>query len=708
MMRKSLWPYLLVAPLAIAHGLARAADTSRPPVAKKEPRTLTLHGETLVDDYFWLRNKGTPAVEEYLKAELAYAQAFMKPTEALQKKLYDEMLSRIQQTDTNVPYRERGYFYYSRTEEGKQYPIYCRKRGSLDAAEEVMLDVNQLAAGKKFMSVGGMAVSPDGGLLAYTTDETGFRQYTLRVKDLRNGSLGSDAVERVTAFTWAEDGKTLFYAVEHAQTKRSHQIFRHALGVPKDDLVYEEKDERFSVQVWKSRDLAYLFLESGSHTTSEIRYLPAKDPLAAPKLIAAREPDHEYDVEHRDGEFWIRTNDKGRNFRLVTAPAADPSRKNWKEKVPHRENVMLAGLSMFKDFSVAFEREGGLPHLSVTDFRNGQSHRISFPEEAYQASPSVNREFDTQLFRFAYQSPVTSASTYDYDPATRQRTLLKQVAVLGGYDPSRYRVERTSATASDGVQVPVWLLYRKDLKRDGTNPALLGAYGSYGSSGAAGFNSNLFSLVDRGVVYGYAYIRGGGELGKKWHDDGRMLKKRNTFTDFIAAAEHLIGSRYTSKDRLAITGGSAGGLLMGAVTNMRPDLFKVVVSHVPFVDVINTMLDETLPLTVGEFEEWGNPKNAEHYRYMRSYSPYENIAAKAYPTQLVKSSYNDSQVMYWEPAKYVARLRALKTDKNPLVFHINMDPAGHGGRSGRYERLKEIAFDYSFVLWQLGVEPSGT
>jgi oligopeptidase B len=425
------------------------------------------------------------------------------------------------------------------------------------------------------------------------------------------------------------------------------------------------------------------------------------------KVIAARQPEREYDADHRDGVFWIRTNDKGRNFRLVTAPDADPSRANWKERVAHREDVMLAGLAVFRDFYVAFEREGGLPHLRVTDFKSGATHRIEFPEEAYSASPSINREFDIKLFRFAYQSPVTSSSIYDYDPATRQRALLKQVAVLGGYDKSRYRVKRTSATAPDGVKVPVWLLYRKDLKRDGTSPALLNAYGSYGASGSASFNGNLFSLVDRGVVYAYAYIRGGGELGKKWHDDGRMLKKRNTFTDFIAAAEHLIASRHTSKERLAITGGSAGGLLMGAVTNMRPDLFKVVVTHVPFVDVINTMLDESLPLTVGEFEEWGNPKVEAQYRYMRSYSPYENIAAKAYPTILVKSSYNDSQVMYWEPAKYVARLRALKTDKNPLVFHINMDPAGHGGRSGRYERLKETAFDYAFLLCQLGVEPSG-
>ena len=696
----------LLLPLALV--LASHAVPA-PPVAKKQPKKVQIHGDTLVDDYHWMRNKGTPEVEEYLKAELAYAEGFMKPTAALQQKLYDEMLSRIQQTDTNVPYRQRGYFYYSRTEEGKQYPIYARKRGSLDAPEEVVLDVNRLAEGKQFMSVGEMQVSPDGNLMAYTTDDTGFRQYTLRVKDLRTGELGPEAIPRVTSVEWSEDGKTLLYSVEDDQTKRSHRIFRHDLGAAKDELAYEEKDERFSVYVWKSRDMKYLFVESGSLTATEIRYMPADQPRAAMKMIAAREADHQYDVDHRDGTFWIRTNDNGRNFRLVTAPAADPGRANWKEVVAHRDDVMLAGHSMFKDFYTLFEREGGFPRIRITDFRSGQSHRIDVPEEASTISPSMNPEFDTPLYRFAYQSPITSSSIYDYDPVTRQRKLLKQVAVLGGFDKSRYKVEIARAAAPDGVQVPVWMVYRSDLARDGRNPALLYAYGSYGAPMSAGFSSNIFSLVDRGVVYAVAYIRGGGELGKKWHDEGRMLKKKNTFTDFIAVAEHLVSAKYTSPERLAVMGGSAGGLLMGAVTNMRPDLFKVVVNYVPFVDVIHTMLDKTLPLTVGEFEEWGNPEIAEQYKYMLSYSPYDNVAKKPYPTILVKSSYNDSQVMYWEPAKYVAKLRAMKTDANPLLFHINMDPAGHGGKSGRYERLRETAFDYAFILWQLGVEkPAGS
>ncbi len=683
---------------------AKPTAVLRPPVARKEPRTFRVHGDTMTDDYYWLRNKGTPAVETYLKAELAYAEAFMKPTAPLQQRLYVEMLSRIQQTDSNVPYRDHGYFYYSRTEEGKQYAIFCRRKGSLDAAEEVILDVNALAEGKAFMSVDEMAVSPDGSLLAYTTDDTGFRQYTLRVKDLRTGKNGPEAIERVTSVEWAGDSKTTFYSVEHPVTKRSYEVLRHTLGAAKDDLLYEEKDERFEVGVEKSRDDKDLFVEAGSLTSSEIRYLPANDPSAELKMVAPRIADQEYDIDHREGFFSIRTNDKGRNFRLVIAPVTDPSRGSWKEIVPHRDDVMLAGQAMFRDFYVLLEREGGLPHLRITDFRDGKSHRIEFPEAAYLATPSNNREFDAERFRFAYQSPITSPSVYDYDPVTRERTLLKQVAVLGGYDKSRYEVEVTSATAADGVKVPIWMVHRKDLARDGTSPALLYGYGSYGSSNEAGFSSDLFSLVDRGVIYAEAYVRGGGELGKKWHDDGRMLNKKNTFTDFIAAAEHLVSAKYTSKERLAINGGSAGGLLMGAVTNMRPDLFKVVISHVPFVDVINTMLDESIPLTVTEFEEWGNPKKEAEYRYMRSYSPYDNIAAKPYPTMLVKTSYNDSQVMYWEPAKYVARLRALKTDKNPLVFYVNMDPAGHGGRSGRYNRLHETAFDDAFLLSQLGVE----
>jgi oligopeptidase B len=481
---------ILALAVVAAPSVALAADPpatapTRPPVARKEPHKIEIHGDTLIDDYYWMRNKGTPEVETHLKAELAYADAFMKPTAALQQKLYDEMLSRIQQTDVNVPARERGYFYYSRTVEGKQYPIYARRKGSLDAPEEITLDVNALAEGKKFMSVGDFSVSPDGNLLAYTVDETGFRQYRLQVKDLRTGKLGPDTAERVTSVEWTEDGQTLFYSVEDAQTKRSNQVYKHALGAAKDELVYEEKDERFG---WASGNPSTTSTSSSTAAATRPRRCASspRTPRAGDwKLIAERVPEIQYDVDHRDGTFWIRTNDKGRNFRLVTAPVGDPGKANWKEVVPHRDDVMLSGHLLFKDFYVLVEREGGWPQIRITDFRTGQSHRVSFPEPAYQVNLSNNREFDAKVVRLAYQSPITSSSIYDYDPATRERKLLKQVAVLGGFDPSRYKVEVTKAKAPDGVDVPVWLVYRKDLKLDGSNPALLYAYGSYGSSSQA-------------------------------------------------------------------------------------------------------------------------------------------------------------------------------------------------------------------------------
>ena len=676
----------------------------QPPVAPKKPRVRDVNGEKFVDDYFWLREKGTPEVEGYLRSELAYAEAFMKPTAALQQKLYDEMLSRIQQTDVNVPYRWRGFYYYSRTEEGRQYPIHCRKKGSLEGAEEIILDVNKLGEGKKFMSVPAQEVSPSGELLAYLTDDTGFRQFTLHVKDLRSGVDLPETMVRVTGIAWFNDNKSLFYTVEDATTKRSFQLFRHTLGAAKDDLVYEEKDEQFEVSVGATRDREVVFVVSSSQNESEVRFLSANRPLDPLQLIAAREKDHEYYVDHREGVFYIRTNSGGRNFRLVTAPAKDPSRKNWKELVAHRDAVMLENVDLFKDFYVLSERESGFPQLRIVEFKNGSSHRISFPEQAYDVEAEDNHEWDLQSLRFRYHSPITPPSVFDYEIATRERKLLKRTPVLGGYDPSRYEVALTAAPASDGAKVPIWTLSLKGLKRDGTNPALLYAYGAYGIAEGAYFNSNIFSLIDRGLVFATAFVRGGGELGKKWHDQGRLLTKRNTFTDFIAAAEHLIAQGITSKERLAVEGGSAGGLLMGAVTNLRPDLFKVVLALMPWVDVINDQLDESLPLTVTEFQEWGNPKILDQYRYMRSYSPYDNLEAKAYPTILVRSSYNDSQVMYWGPAKYVARLRALKTDHNPLIFAISMDPAGHGGKSGRYDRLRDSAFNMAFVLTQLGVE----
>jgi len=683
----------------------RAAHTSSPlgpPTAKKIPKITKINGRKLVDNYFWLRDKKNPEVRAYLEAENAYADTVMKPSVPLQKRLYDEMLSRIKETDVDVPYKEGDYFYYSRTEAGKQYPIRCRKKGSLDAPEEVLLDVNELAKGQTFMAVGAYEVSDDGNLLAYSTDNTGFRQYTLAVKDLRTGKLLPDHAEKTGSVVWANDNKTLFYTVEDA-AKRQYRLYRHIVGTTgPDDLMYEEKDERFDVSAGKTRSKAYVFLLSASHTTSEVRYIPADQPMAEWKVIEPRKQHIEYYPDHNGDFFYIRVNDTGRNFRLVKAPVVDPRSQNWQEAVPHRPNVMLDDIDFFKNYYIAYERENGLPQIRVTDLHSGQSRRINFPEPAYQTSSYINKEYDTSKFRYTYQSFITPQSIFEYDMGGATSTLVKQKEIPGGYDPTRYQVERLFATTPDGVKVPISVVHLKGSKLDGKGPLYLNGYGSYGIAIDVNFSSNIFSLVDRGVVYAVAHIRGGGELGKAWHDDGRMMHKKNTFTDFIACAEYLLAQRYGSKDKLVIEGRSAGGLLMGAVTNMRPDLFEAVVTHVPFVDVINTMLDESVPLTVPEFEEWGNPKEKQAFDYMISYSPYDNIQAKAYPNMLVKTSFNDSQVMYWEPAKYVAKMRSLKTDHNILILKTNMG-AGHGGASGRYDRLKEFAFDYAFILTQMGI-----
>jgi oligopeptidase B len=701
---------LIFASLALAVTIGRAADDTpsslpAPPVAKKAPKTTEINGQKLVDNYYWLRDKQNPEVKAYLEAENAYTDAVMKPTEGLQKKLYDEMLSRIKETDVEVPYKDGGYFYYSRTEVGKQYQIHCRKKGSLDAPEEVLLDVNELAKGQKFMSLGAYDVSDDGNLLAFTTDNTGFRQYTLAVKDLRTGKLLPDHAERVGSVVWANDNKTIFYSVEDDTTKRQYQVYRHTVGTSgSDKLAYEEKDEKFDVYAAKTRSKAYLFLFSASHTTSEVRYISADEPTAEWKVMQARKQDVEYYPDHNGNFFYIRVNDTGRNFRLVKAPVADPRIQNWQEVVPHRPNVMLDDTDFFKNYYVLSERENGLPQIRVTDLRTGESRRIEFPEPAYASNPYVNREYDTSKFRYGYQSFITPRSVFEYDMANGKSTLLKQKEVPGGYDPARYKVEQIYATASDGVKIPISVVHLKGAKLDGKGPIYLTGYGSYGISYDIGFNSNLFSLVDRGVVAAVAHIRGGGEMGKAWHDDGRMMHKKNSFTDFVASAEYLVTQGYGSKDRLVIEGRSAGGLLMGAVLNLRPDLFHAALVGVPFVDVINTMLDESLPLTVGEFEEWGNPKEKPAFDYMMTYSPYDNIEAKKYPNMLVRTSFNDSQVMYWEPAKYVAKMRAVRTDHNIMILKTNMNPAGHGGASGRYDRLHETAFDYAYFLTQMGIE----
>ncbi len=675
----------------------------QPPVAKKVPRIEMLHGDRRVDDYYWLREKLNHDVIAYLEQENAYTEAMTSASAPFQETLYKEMLGRIKQTDLSVPYRLRGYFYYSRTEEGKQYPIQCRKKGSLEAPEEVLLDLNDLASGHKFLGLGAFAVSDDGNRLAFSVDTTGFRQYTMHVKDLVTGAWGPESVDRVGSVVWGADNATLFYTIEDA-AKRQYRMYRHRLGAPHagDELLFEEKDERFSIDARRSLSKAYIFLTSASHTASEIHYLAADHPADAFKPVAAREENHEYYVEHHGNRFFIRTNKNAPNFRLVSAPVADPGPTNWTEVIPHRVDVMLLGMTCFADHYVLAEREGGLPQLRITDFRTGASHRIAFAEPVYTAGSSTNAEYETTTYRYSYQSFVTPSSVFDYDMEKRTSTLLKQTEVLGGYDPANYQSERVWATAGDGTRIPISLVYRKGLKHDGSAPMLLSGYGSYGVSTNATFNSNRMSLLDRGVVFAIAHIRGGGEMGKVWHEQGRMMHKKNTFADFIAAAQHLVAQKYTSSDRLVITGGSAGGLLMGAVTNMRPDLFKAVIAEVPFVDVVNTMDDASLPLTVGEYEEWGNPQIKAEYDYIKTYCPYTNTAAKAYPTMLVKTSLNDSQVMYWEPAKWVAKLRALKTDKNPLIFKINMG-AGHGGSSGRYDALRETAFNYAFILSQFAI-----
>lgn len=684
-------------------------DDSTPPgpFAPKRPRAATLHGETSVDDYFWLRDKADPAVPIYLEAENAYADGVLAPTAALQGTLYMEMLGRIKQTDLTVPYREGGWLYYSRTEEGRQYPIYCRRADAPGAVEQVLLDANALAVGQPFFALGAFQVSDDGRWLLYSTDYTGYRQYTLRVRDLESGFDLPDTREKVVSATWAADSRSLLFSVEdHA--KRAYQLWRWTRGEATDVLVHQEDDERFSVYVERSRSQAFLFMQIASHTTSEIWVCSADTPSGAWRCVLPRQQEIEYDIDHRADLFYLRINDTGRHFRLVVAPLSLDTTQPWRELVAHRPQVMLEGVLAFADHLVLFERQDGLTQLTVRAFANDETYRIPFPEPVYSCAPSVNREFDTPFFRYSYQSFVTPTSIFDFDTRTRSSLLLKRTEVLGGYDPSRYASERLHVRAADGTEIPVSLLYMKGTRMDGTAAMLLTGYGAYGLSSSVSFSSNVFSLVDRGVINAVAHVRGGGDLGKLWHDAGRMARKENTFNDFIAVVDDLVARRYTSHDRLAIAGGSAGGLLVGAVLNARPDICRAAVLWVPFLDVVNSMLDESLPLTVGEFEEWGNPKIADEYAIIRRYCPYTNLRATAYPAMLIRTSFHDSQVMYWEPAKYVAKLRTLKTDTRPLLLKTNM-AAGHGGASGRYDRLREVALDYAFVLWQTGAwRPDGS
>ena len=707
-LKRTIARLLVVFTLCLApDGLASAqsnsdTNTLQPPMTEKKTKTTKIHDDTMIDDYFWLREKTNPAVIAHLDAENSYAEAMMKPTAALQDKLYKEMVGHIKETDVSVPYRWGTYFYYTRTEQGKQYPINCRKKGSLEAKEEVVLDQNELSKGLKFFSVGAFVPSDDNNLLAYSTDTTGYRQYKLQIKDLRTGQLLTETFDRVGNVAWATDNQTIFFTTEDAVTKRSDKFFRHALGSDKTDLIFEEKDELFDIGTARSRDKAVILLGSESKTSTEWRFLLADAPTAELRTISPREADHEYNVDHRGNLFYIRTNKGAKNFRVVTAPVSNPGQANWKELIAHRPEVKVEDIDLFADHLVLSEWEKGLQKIEILDFHTNKRHRVDFPEPVYSASLAQNREFATPVVRYNYQSLVTPSSVFDYDMNTRKGTLLKETEVPGGFNKNNYKSERLFATATDGTKIPLSVVYRKETRLDGSAPLLLYGYGSYGLSIAPNFSSNRLSLLDRGVVYVIAHIRGGGELGEEWRQEGRMMKKMNTFTDFIASADYLVKNKYTSSDRLVIQGGSAGGLLMGAVTNMRPDLFKAVVAQVPFVDVLNTMLDASLPLTTSEYIEWGNPNEKAAYEYMKQYSPYDNVGRKNYPSMLVKVSLNDSQVPYWEGAKLVARLRAMKTDSNPLLLKTNMG-AGHGGSSGRYDFLHEVAFDYAYMLWQMGL-----
>jgi oligopeptidase B len=685
--------------------MATSAISPAPPEAPRRPHPLAIHGERLADDYFWLRDREDPAVHAYLSAENAYAQAMLAPTAALQETLYQEMLGRIKQTDVTVPYREGDYWYYARTEAGRQYPIYCRKYGSLAAPEQVLVDLNQLAQGLPYLGLGVLSVSDDGRLMAYSTDPTGYREYTLVVQEIETGRLLAGPIPKCGSVAWAADNRTLFYAVEDA-AKRFHRVWRHELG-GSSELLHEEPDERFRLRVDRTGSRRYILLQSDSHTTSEIWTLPAGTPRAAPRRLVARVGERELEADHLGDGWLLRVNDTGPNFRVVQLPEEGAEPAQWAELLPHRDDVMVEGIDAFAGYWVAWERAAGLVKIRVTERPSGRSRYVEFPEPVYEVSAGPNAEWESTALRYEYESPITPASVYDYDVALGTSTLLKQREIPGGFEASRYGCERRTVAAADGTAIPVSLMYRREPPLPRPGPLLLTGYGAYGLSFPVGFSSNRLSLLDRGVRIAIAHVRGGGELGKRWHDAGRMAEKRHSFSDFVTVAEALVREGTTEPARLAIEGGSAGGLLVAAAANLRPELFGTVVAQVPFVDVLNTMLDATLPLTVGEYEEWGNPALPEQYGWLREYCPYTNLAARAYPAMLVRTSLNDSQVMFWEPAKYVARLRTLKTDAAPLLLLTNMG-AGHGGASGRYDRLREIALDYAFLLWRLGLwEPPG-
>ncbi len=691
----------------VATAPATAQETEvTPPVAKVVPHELEMHGHVRIDNYYWLRERENPEVIAYLEAENAYTEAVMAHTAGLQEALFDEIVGRIKQTDLSVPFFRDGYYYYTRTEEGKDYPVYARKQGSLDAEEEILVDVNELAEGHGFTSVSFPAVSSEGDLIAFAHDTVGRRFYNIRFKNLETGEYLEDEIPNVTSnITWANDNRTVFYARQDPGTLRRYQIYRHVLGSDpaNDELVYQEDDVEFSCYVRKTKTDKYIVIGSSQTLSNEYRYLDADDPAGDFTLFMAREPDHEYSIDHFGDYFYITTNYEAENSRLMRTPVDRTSKEHWEEVIAHREDVLLLGFDVFKAFMVVVERKEGLLQIRIRPWSGGDEHYLDFGEPAYSAYPTSNPEIDTEVLRYRYSSLTTPGSVYDYNMKTREKTLLKQDEVLGGYDPADYVSERLYAPARDGVRVPVSIVYRKGTERDGDNPLLLSGYGSYGASRDASFSSVRLSLLDRGFVYAIAHIRGGMEMGRWWYEDGKLFNKKNTFTDFIDVAEYLVEEGYTSPELMFAQGGSAGGLLMGAVYNMRPELFKGVLALVPWVDVVTTMLDASIPLTTSEYDEWGDPNEEDYYRYMLSYSPYDQVEAKDYTNMLVTTGLHDSQVQYFEPAKWVAKLRALKTDDNRLLLKTNMQ-AGHGGASGRYQRYREIAFQYAFMLDLLGIE----
>ena len=694
---------LVVLPIVGTYVSRLDAQDLKPPVATIKPKIDTLHGDVRTDNYFWIREKANPDVITYLNAENAYTTARMKHTEALQQKLYDEMLGRIKETDVSVPYRDNGYLYWNATEKGKSYATFMRRRATAGSPDETVLDANALAVGKKFSQVGSLEVSPGGSRAAYLHDTTALRVYTLYVKDLGTGKLLGDSISRVVpSIAWAND--TVFFYQTADSARRADAVWRHVLGTPRssDVEVFHESDVLDNVGVGRTKSNKFIVISDDGFTSSESRVVPTANPFASPIVVAPRRANVEYQIDHIDGSFLMTTNDNARNFKVMRIADDKVGAGQWTEFIPTSDSVFIEYLEPFKNNLVVVQRSGGLRRLRVMDLKTRSApFYITFPEPAYAVGPTGNAEFDSDTLRFNYQSMVTPSSTYDYAMSTRQRVLKKRVEVPT-FDPSKYEVKRFMVAARDGVKVPVSMIVGKGWKQDGTHPLLEYAYGSYGSTTEATFNSSVLSLVDRGFGYAIAHIRGGQEMGRQWYDDGKMMKKKNTFNDFVDVGQYLVDNKFTSKDRLIANGGSAGGLLMGAVVNMRPDLFKAVVADVPFVDVINTMMDASIPLTAQEWQQWGDPHIADQYAYMKTYSPYDNVERKAYPWMLVTTSLNDSQVGYWEPAKWVAKLRALKTDSNPLYIKINM-AGGHGGSSGRYDVLRERAFRYAFMLDAVGM-----